>query len=107
LKQFRFKAVVSLDRSGQQPPGGQYPSGTHSLMVRAPCRDQPGLRKYFPAVIFRDDEQPLSPGDTGVIVTIRIADDDAPNFFCPGQPIALWNGGDVGHGTVSRRVFLS
>lgn len=107
MKQFKFKAVVSLGDSGQQPPGGQYPSGTHSLMVRVPCRHVPALHRYFPAVISRDDEQPLKPGDGGIIVTIAVADDEALEFFGPGQPIALWNGSEVGHGIVSRRVFFA
>ncbi|MGE5289840.1 MAG: hypothetical protein ACM3ML_22165 [Micromonosporaceae bacterium] len=101
-----FKAVISLDAEGQREPGGVYRVGTHSLMVRAPCHHLHGVRRYFSAVVSRDDEQPLRPGDSCVVVTIAVADDEAPEFFAPGKPIALWNGGDVGHGTISRPGFL-
>lgn len=107
LKQFKFKAIVSLDACGEQQPGEQYAAGTHSLMVRAPYRHIRGVRRYFPAIIARDDGRSLKPGDSDVVVTVAVADDEACDYFCPGQPITLWNGSDVGHGTISRRAFFS
>jgi hypothetical protein len=107
LRQLRFKAIVSLDSGGQQLPATQYPRETHSLMVHASPPDLPGSDRYFPAVIIRDDEEALRPGDSQVIVTISVPDDEASEFFSAGRPFELWKGTDVGHGTVSRQVFFS
>ena len=106
LRQFKFKAVISLDPAAQLP-ATQYPAETHSVMVHASPPGLPGSGRYFPAVIVRDDEQALRPGDSGVIVTISVPDDEASEFFSSGRPFALWTGTDVGHGTVSRHVFFS
>lgn len=106
MRQFRFRALVTLDPVARDGPARQYASGTHALMVHACCLVQPSCDKYFPAVISRDEEQPLQPGEHAV-VTIALAGDDAEAFFAPGQRFTLWAGGDVGHGTISRRVFTS
>jgi hypothetical protein len=42
-----------------------------------------------------------------VVVTIEVADDAATAFLGPGQHVTLWNGGDIGHGVISRRVFFT
>ncbi len=82
-RQFRFKAVISLDPAARLPVT-QYPAETHSVMVHASRPDLPGSDRYFPAVIARDDGQPLSPGDSQVIVTISVPDDEASGFFSAG-----------------------
>lgn len=101
---FRFLAVISLDARGQADR--QYPSGVPGLLVRAPCCRRPTLRQYFPALIFTDDMRPLRPGDKGVSVTICVPDDDASAFFQCGQHFTLWDGADIGHGTVAYRLFF-
>ena len=105
-RQFMFKAIISLDPEARLPVT-QAPAETHSVMVHASRPDLPGSDRYFPAVIVRDDEQPLSPGDSNVVVTISVPDDEASEFFSAGRTFALWTGTDVGDGTVSRRVFFS
>ena len=105
-RQFKFRAVISLDPGARLLPT-HYPAETHSVMVRAQAPAAPGSGRYFPAVIIRDDEQPLRPGDSGVNATISVPDDEAAEFFSPGRPFALWTGTDVGHGTVTRHVFFS
>jgi hypothetical protein len=74
-------------------------------MIHAWHADQPSCGKYFPAVISRDDGQPLLPGQHQV-VTITITDDEAPLFLAPGKPFTIWGGGS-GRGVVSRRVFTN
>ena len=51
MKPFRFKAQVTLDPPTGKRAGGQYASGTHSLMVHARRTGQPSQGKYFPAAI--------------------------------------------------------
>ncbi|HWG00985.1 MAG TPA: hypothetical protein VG164_03945 [Trebonia sp.] len=73
-------------------------------MVKVHCPGQAGSVRYFPVEICWDGAQALRPGDHAV-VTINMSDDDAGTFFCAGQRFRLWCGRDVGHGTISRRVY--
>lgn len=104
LEHVKFRAVVHLDEPAP-PQAGQYPSGTRALMVRASSAGRPRLRRYFPAAIFTGGGQPLTPGDGPVVVTIVVTGDGASEFFWPGQAFGLWDGADVGRGTVSRKMF--
>jgi hypothetical protein len=106
MKQYKFTAVVTLDPA-REGPTRQYPSVTHSIMVRCGSLRRPAVRRYFPALIWRADGEPLRPGDSSVIVTIAIADDEACEYFDSGQQVTLWNGRVCGHGTIARRVFFS
>lgn len=113
LGQMRFRALIALDPVGgrsalpsrpSRPPVQRYLNHTHALMVLAPRLRSPGGTRIFPAEICWDDEGPLYPGDHAE-VTITVSDDEAPEFLDGGQRITLWAGGDVGHGTITRRVF--
>jgi hypothetical protein len=106
LSQFRFRALVTLDAPRDDTAARQYPSGTHALLVQARHLSKPAYRRFFPAEISRDEQQPLKPGDHAV-VTITLSDDAAGAYFAPGQHFTVWNGSDVGHGVISRRVFTT
>jgi len=101
-RRFRFSAVVSLDAAG--PSRGQYLSGVPGLMVHAPSDLRRARDQYFPAVISTADGRPLTPGDRGVSVTISVPDDDAAGCFQSGQRFVVWDGTDIGHGTVGQRL---
>lgn len=107
VKLYKFRALINIDGTEPERPPRPYPSGTHSLMVRCSRLGEPAEQRYFPAIIYRADEGSLNPGDKGVVVTIEIADDVACDFLGPGQGVTLWNGRDMGHGVVSRRVFFT
>jgi hypothetical protein len=109
VRQFRFRALITLDPARPSPGGlhpatGRYPNHTRALMIRARPLRSAGSTRCFPAEICWDNEQPLCPGDHAE-VTIAVTDDEAREFFDAGQRFTLWSGGDVGHGTISRRVF--
>jgi CIC family chloride channel protein len=53
---FRFRALISLGPAAHDSQGRDYPSGTRAVMVRASSLARPAHRKYFEAVIERDDE---------------------------------------------------
>lgn len=103
-RRFRFSAVVTLESAGRTRR--HYPSGAPGLLVRAPSCRRPDLQQYFPAVLFIDDDRPLRPGDKGIRVVVSVPDDDASSFFQTGQHFTLWDGTDVGHGTVAERLFF-
>jgi len=73
-------------------------------MIRARPLRNAGSSRIFPAELCRGSEEPLHPGDRAE-VTIAVTDDEARAFFDAGQRFTLWSGGEVGHGTISRRVF--
>ena len=101
---FKFAAVVALDTARR--PGGQYLSGVPGLIAHAPSCVPPARHQYFPAIVRTDDDRPLRPGDHGLSVVVSVPDDDAAGFFQPGQRFALWDGTDVGHGTVATPLFF-
>jgi len=104
---YKYRALITLDGPGPGRNAKPYAPGTHKLMVRCGRLAQPTTVRCFPAAIYRADEQPVSPGDADVIVTIEVSDDEAGEFLSPGQHFTLWNGQDIGHGVISRRVFFT
>jgi hypothetical protein len=126
MRQVRYRALITLDdveampepvrrpsvpRTRTAPDADprlaaiprQYSNHTHALMVRAHCLSKPSYARCFPAEISWDDEEPLHAGDHAE-VTITMIDDEACSFFGAGQRFSLWDGIDVGHGTISRQV---
>ena len=102
-RRFRFSALVTMDAG---PSARQYLSGVPGLLVRAPSAERPTEQQYFPAVFFSDDDRPLRPGDKGVPVTISVPDDEASGYFGSGQHFVVWDGSEIGHGTVAHRLVL-
>jgi hypothetical protein len=103
MKPFRFRALVTLDQPTIKGAGRQYASGTRSLMVHAWHTGRPSCDKYFPATIAEESGLSLQPGKP-IVVTITVVDDQAADYFSPGQMFTLW-GQCGGHGIVTRRVF--
>jgi hypothetical protein len=106
---YKFAASVTMDAG---VPGGratrrrrEYRSGAPGLFVRAPSCERPSVHQYFPAVFFTDDKRPLRPGDKRVRAIIEVPDDDASGFFQAGSRFTLWDGADVGRGTVAQRII--
>ena len=102
-RRFKFSALVTLDA---EPSGRRYLSGATGLMVLAPSAERPTQYQLFPAVFFSDDDRPLRPGDKGVPVTISVPDDDASSYFRSGQHFVVWDGAEIGHGTVALPLVL-
>lgn len=107
---FKFEASVTMDPGLPRGPVShrrrEYPSGVPGLLVRAPSCQRPSVHQYFPALFFTDDKRPLRPGDKHVRSIVCVPDDDAAGFFQAGQRFTLWDGADVGHGTVSQRIIF-
>jgi hypothetical protein len=72
MRQYKYRAVVSLDGAPFSTRSRVYPSGTHAVMIRC--------------------SNPAAP---------------AGAFLGPGQRVTLWNGHEIGHGVISRRVFFT
>lgn len=109
MRQFMFRALVTLNPADTSPGAGHspvlhYPSHTRALVILAqPLRADGSPAQYFPTEIWRDDELPLCPGDH-VAVTVRVSDEHADRYFDAGQRFTLWSGGQVGYGIMYQRI---
>jgi hypothetical protein len=103
MRQFKFRALLTLDPPAPGREVRQYPSGTHALMIHAWQIDDLSHDKYFPTVILPDTEEPLRQGER-VVATVTVDGDDALAYLGAGQPFTIW-GECGGHGVISRRVF--
>ena len=109
MRQARFRALITLYSLEPRPEAlhaavPQFHNHTHALMVRARPLRQAGSTRYFPSEISWDSEQPLRRGDSRV-VTVTVTDDEAGEYLGAGQRFTLWSGGEVGYGTISRKVY--
>jgi hypothetical protein len=105
VKLFRFRAVITLDPAAG-PSAREYASGTRALLVHGTRNGEPGTGKFFPVMMTWDhEEDPLRPGDRAV-VTVTIADAEAPAYLAAGQHFGLWGAGG-GPGVISRQVYTA
>jgi hypothetical protein len=109
VRQARFRALITLYSLEPRPEAlhaavPQFHNHTHALMVRARPLRQAGSTRYFPSEISWDGEQPLRRGDS-CVVTVTVTDDEAGEYLGAGQRFTLWSGGEVGYGTISRKVY--
>jgi hypothetical protein len=96
VRQYRFRAVVALAPAVREGPARRLPNLARALTAHACCLIQPAYHhEYFPAVISRDEEPPLSPAGHAVM-TIALADGEAEALFAPGQRFTIWADGIVG-----------
>ena len=109
MRQARFRALITLYTLEPRPRAlhpavPQFHNHTHALMVRAHPLSHAGSTRYFTTEISWDSEQPLRCGDS-CVVTVTVTDDEAGEYLGAGQRFTLWSGGEVGYGTISRKVY--
>jgi hypothetical protein len=116
VRQYRFRALVTLDAAMREGPARGLTSRMRSLTAHGCCLLQPFCyRVYLPAVISPDRELPLQPGGR-VVVTIALAGGEAEALFGPGQRFTIWADavvdrtirpeGLVGYGVICGRESL-
>jgi hypothetical protein len=90
VRQYRFRARVTLDTAAREGPARGLTSRMRALTAYECCLLQPfRYRVYLPAVISPDGELPLQPGGR-VVVTIALAGGEAEALFAPGQRFTVW-----------------
>lgn len=90
VRQYRFRARVTLDTAAREGPARGLTSRMRALTAHDCCLLQPFCyRVYLPAVISPDRELPLQPGGR-VVVTIALAGGEAEALFAPGQRFTIW-----------------
>ena len=104
MKRYKFQALVTL---GPPAAGAAAvrPGQTRRMVLRGQHHDTHGSH-MFSALVSDAGESPPRRADDHVIMTIALACDDPGEYFDIGDHFALWLGGDVGHGIVTRRLFV-
>jgi hypothetical protein len=104
MKRYKFQAVVTLD-----PPvpraAAVRPGQARRMVVRGSHHDTHGSQ-LFSALVTEAGEESSRRDDNHVIMTIALACADPSGYFEVGDHFALWLGGDIGHGVVTRRLFI-
>lgn len=95
MRQYRFRARVTLDAAAPEGVARSLTSRMRALMAHDCCLLQPFCyRVYLPAVISPDRELTLQPGGH-VVVTIALAGGEAEALFPPGQRFTIWADAEV------------
>ena len=95
MRQYRFRALITLDAAVREGPARGLPSRMRAHTARYCCLLEPFCyRVYLPAVISSDRGLPLQPGRR-VVVTIALADGEAEALFAAGQRFTIWADGVV------------
>jgi hypothetical protein len=96
VRQYRFLAQVMSNPAAHVGLVRGLPGTTRPGRTRTCCLIEPSYRRYFPAVISRDEEFPPRPG-VHVVVTAVLTDGEAEAYFAPGQRFTIWSDAVVGH----------
>jgi hypothetical protein len=104
MKRYKYQALVTLDRLQDSATATALSGSACRMVVRAE-HPETHTHKIFSALVSSSDGSRLRPGDH-VLLTMRVLGDDANDYLHPGDRFSLWRGHDVGHGVVSRRLFI-
>jgi len=105
MKRYRFQALVSL---GPPRGGGAAELAgdqTKRLVLRGQ-RHETGTSKFFCALATRYREDSRWQEDDPVILTIALVGDEPREYFEVGDSFTVWLGRELGHGIVTRRLFI-
>jgi hypothetical protein len=105
VKRYKFQALVTMSENGDGGPRVTLSSAPRRMMVRG-RNDETGHSQVFSALVSCEDEAPFRPHGHQMLVALRLADDDVADYLTCGGRFDLWLGRDVGHGVVTRRLFV-
>jgi hypothetical protein len=103
MKRYKYEAMVTLNPPQADPADPALPSPACRAVVRASHRET-HRSKLFSALVRSSDGE--LPPDSGLRVTMVVLGDDVSDYLTTGETFALFRGGEVGRGTVTRRVFV-
>ena len=105
VKRYKFQALVTLYAAADGGPGAELGPAPRRMVLRG--RNGESRRsQVFTALVSCEDGGPFRKGSPQVLVTLRLAGDDVPDYLQIGGHFDLWLGGDVGEGVVTRRLFV-
>jgi hypothetical protein len=103
MKAYKYQARVSL------PPQAIHgledlPRGSACRMVIRGRDPETGASRFFNALVTASAD--AVPGDSQSVLVMTVVGDDAGDYLSAGMDFALWRGHDIGHGVVTRRLFV-
>lgn len=105
MKPYKYQALVTLYPPEDGGLDADPPLHVRHLTVRARFRGT-SHSGIFGALVSAEDGSLLSPGSHDVIATMEVLGDDVPDYLAPGVQFELLSGSEVGHGVVTRRIFI-
>jgi hypothetical protein len=96
MKRYKYQGTIT-------PEPGSKPSLTGRVVVRAQHRETHTSR-LFSALVTQGGES--LPGGSDRVVTMVVLGDDTGDYLAPGEDFVLWRGGEIGHGVITRRIFV-
>jgi hypothetical protein len=63
-----------------------------------------GASRFFNALVTTSAD--TVPGDSHTVLVVTVVGDEAGDYLGAGMDFALWRGHDIGHGVVTRRLFV-
>jgi hypothetical protein len=103
MKRYKFQARVSLAPQAASTLEALSP-GSACRMVICGLYPETGASRFFNALVTASTDRVA--GDSNIIVVVTVSGDDAGDYLDVGEDFAIWRGHDIGHGVVTRRVFV-
>jgi len=106
MKRYKYRATVTL-APRQAGRSGLLPGPACRMVVRAAHRET-HASKLFSALVSTGDSSWQAPVSTPdhVVITLVVLGDTAGDYLAPGEEFDLWRGRNVGHGTITQRIFV-
>ena len=103
MKSYKYQALVSL--APEDVDGLEALShGSACRMVIRGCHHETGASRFFNALVTTSADS--VPGNSHAVLVVTVVGDDAGDYLAAGRDFALWRGHDIGHGVVTRRLFV-
>lgn len=102
-KRYKCQARVSLPAQDIAGLDALAPGSACRMVIRG-HHHETGASRFFSALLSPRGD--TIPGDPHIVLAITVVGDDAGDYLGAGDDFALWRGHDIGHGVVTRRMFV-
>ncbi len=105
MRRYKFQGLLTIGPAGGGGLAASPPGQLRRVVVRGEHHETHDSRIFSALVANNGDGSSwLSSGHA--IVTVVLVGEDPGDYFHVGGRFALWRGSDVGHGVVTRRLFI-
>jgi hypothetical protein len=105
MRHYKYRALIKLDPAAARGHRVPTPGNTCRVTVRA-HHHRTHSGKFFSALAAIPATSSPAGGDRSVQMTLTVLGDDVPDYLDAGDAVALWRGGDIGQGVITRRLPL-
>jgi hypothetical protein len=105
VQRYKFQGLLTLCPAANGGPAAAPPGQLRRVVVRGQHHQTHGSR-IFSALVTNNGDGSSWLNSDHAIVTVVLVGEDPGDYFHVGDHFALWQGSDVGHGVVTRRLFI-